>query len=85
MFFDKEFSMSMLNDFYEFTMSNGYLLKGKGEQIVYFDMFFRNVPDGGGFAIAAGLQQIIEYMQTLKFSAEDIDFLRSKKILMKNF
>lgn len=85
MFFDKEFSMSMLNDFYEFTMSNGYLLKGKGEQIVYFDMFFRNVPDGGGFAIAAGLQQIIEYMQTLKFSAEDIDFLRSKKIFDEKF
>jgi len=85
MFFDKKFSMSMLNDFYEFTMSNGYLLKGKGEQIVYFDMFFRNVPDGGGFAIAAGLQQIVEYMQTLKFSAEDIEFLRCKKIFDEAF
>ena len=43
MFFGREFSMSMLNDFYEFTMSNGYFIKNKGEQIVYFDMFFRNV------------------------------------------
>ncbi len=85
MFFDKKFSMSMLNDFYEFTMSNGYLLKGKGDQIVYFDMFFRNVPDGGGFAIAAGLQQIIEYMKTLNFSEEDIAFLRSKKIFDEKF
>ncbi len=85
MFFDQKFSMSMLNDFYEFTMSNGYFLKGKGEQIVYFDMFFRNVPDGGGFAIAAGLQQIIEYMKTLNFSAEDIDFLRSKNVFDERF
>ncbi len=85
MFFDQKFSMSMLNDFYEFTMSNGYFLQGKGEQIVYFDMFFRNVPDGGGFAIAAGLQQIIEYMETLSFSKEDIEFLRSKKIFDEKF
>lgn len=85
MFFDKKYSMSMLNDFYEFTMSNGYLLKGKGEQIVYFDMFFRNVPDGGGFAIAAGLQQIVEYMKTLSFSKEDIEFLRSKNMFDEKF
>ncbi len=85
MFFDREFRMSMLNDFYEFTMSNGYFLKGKGDQIVYFDMFFRNVPDGGGFAIAAGLQQVIEYMQTLHFSTEDVEFLRSKKLFDESF
>lgn len=85
MFFDREFSMSMLNDFYEFTMSNGYFLKGKGEQIVYFDMFFRNIPDGGGFAIAAGLQQVIEYMQTLRFSKKDVDFLRQKKMFDERF
>lgn len=85
MFFDREFSMSMLNDFYEFTMSNGYFLKGKGDQIVYFDMFFRNVPDGGGFAVAAGLQQVIEYMQTLRFSENDVEFLRSKKMFDEKF
>ena len=85
MFFDREFSMSMLNDFYEYTMSNGYFLKGKGDQIVYFDMFFRNVPDGGGFAVAAGLQQVIEYMQTLRFSENDVEFLRSKKMFDEKF
>ncbi len=85
MFFDRKFSMSMLNDFYEFTMSNGYFRKGKGEQIVYFDMFFRSIPDGGGFAIAAGLQQVIEYMQTLSFSAADIEFLRSKNTFDDEF
>ncbi len=85
MFFDRKFSMSMLNDFYEFTMSNGYFLKGKGEQIVYFDMFFRNIPDGGGFAIVAGLQQVIEYLQTLRFSTEDVSFLRSKKQFDERF
>lgn len=85
MFFDRQFSMSMLNDFYEFTMSNGYLLKGRGEQISYFDMFFRNIPDGGGFAIAAGLEQVIEYMNTLHFSKEDVEFLRSKKMFDERF
>lgn len=85
MFFDREFSMSMLNDFYEFTMSNGYFIKGKGDQIVYFDMFFRNVPDGGGFAIAAGLQQVIEYLQTLKFSKKDVEFLRAKNMFDERF
>ena len=85
MFFDKEYSMSMLNDFYEFTMSNGYFLKGRGNQIVYFDMFFRSIPDGGGFAIAAGLQQVIEFLQTLKFSEEDIAFLRGRKMFDDEF
>ena len=85
MFFDRDFRMSMLNDFYEFTMSNGYFLKGKGEEIVYFDMFFRNIPDGGGFAIAAGLEQLIRYMDTLSFSEEDIAFLRSKNMFSEEF
>ncbi len=85
MFFERNFSMSMLNDFYEFTMSNGYFLKGKADQIVYFDMFFRNIPDGGGFAIAAGLEQVIEYLQGLKFTKEDIEFLRSKKTFDEKF
>lgn len=85
MFFDKKFSMSMLNDFYEFTMSNGYFLKGRGDQIVYFDMFFRNIPDGGGFAIFAGLEQVIDYVRTLNFSKEDVEFLRSKNIFDEKF
>lgn len=85
MFFERNFSMSMLNDFYEFTMSNGYFLKEKADQIVYFDMFFRSIPDGGGFAIAAGLEQVIEYLQGLKFTKKDIEFLRSKKTFDEKF
>ncbi len=81
----KRENLTMLVDFYEMTMANGYLeMEGAGE-IAYFDMFFRKVPDGGGFAIMAGLEQLIEYLQNLKFSAEDIDYLRSKKIFSKKF
>ena len=57
----------MLADFYEFTMANGYFLNGTGNKICYFDLYFRAVPDGGGFAIMAGVQQVIEYMNNLRF------------------
>ncbi len=66
---------TLLCDFYELTMANGYFQTGMSEQICYFDVFFRNVPDGGGFAIAAGLEQVIDYIQNLRFDDEDIDFL----------
>ena len=69
---------TMLCDFYELTMGNGYFQTGLGEQICYFDVFFRSVPDGGGFAIAAGLEQVIEYIQNLRFDEEDIEYLRGK-------
>ena len=69
---------AMLCDFYEMTMSRGYFEHGLKDKIAYFDLFFRNVPDGGGFAIAAGLAQLIEYVENLHFSKEDIDFLRAK-------
>lgn len=69
---------TLLTDFYELTMANGYYELGRHEDIGYYDMFFRKVPDGGGFAIMAGLEQLIEYMQNLKFTQEDIDFLRRK-------
>ena len=75
----------MLADFYEFTMSNGYFESGESEKIAYFDMFFRRIPDGGGFAIAAGLEQVIEYLQNLHFDTEEIEFLRSKKIFSEGF
>ena len=75
----------MLCDFYELTMGNGYFLCGNRDKITYFDLFFRQVPDEGGCAIAAGLQQVIEYIQDLHFSAEDIDFLRSKGIFDEAF
>ena len=76
---------TLLCDFYELTMANGYYELGKGDEIAYFDVFFRKVPDGGGFAIAAGLEQVVEYIKTLKFTEEDIEFLRSKGIFSEGF
>ena len=76
---------TLLCDFYELTMANGYFELGKGDEIAYFDVFFRKVPDGGGFAIAAGLEQVIEYIKTLKFTDEDIEFLREKKMFSEGF
>ena len=76
---------TMLCDFYELTMGNGYFASGMHQQICYFDVFFRQVPDGGGFAIAAGLEQIIDYVQNLHFDRKDIDFLRSKGIFDEQF
>ena len=76
---------TLLCDFYELTMSNGYFQTGIDRQICYFDVFFRGVPDGGGFAIAAGLEQIIDYIQDLRFTSEDVDFLRSKGVFSEDF
>lgn len=69
---------TLLCDFYELTMGNGYFKCGYGDRIVYFDMFFRKNPDEGGYAIAAGLEQVVEYVKDLHFTEEDIEFLRSK-------
>ena len=69
---------TMLFDFYEMTMSNGYFQTGLAERICYFDVFFRSVPDGGGFAIAAGLEQVADYIRNLRFDEGDIDYLRGK-------
>ena len=76
---------TLLCDFYELTMANGYFELGKADEISYFDVFFRKVPDGGGFAIAAGLEQVIDYVKNLKFTEEDIAFLRSKKLFSEEF
>lgn len=76
---------TMLFDFYELTMANGYYVSGKKDEIAYFDVFFRDIPDGGGFAIAAGLDEVIEYIKNLKFTDEDIAYLRSKKIFDEKF
>ncbi len=75
----------MLCDFYELTMANGYFRKGYQDKITYFDVFFRKVPDEGGFAIAAGLEQLIEYIENLHFSEEDIAYLRSRGIFDDQF
>jgi len=76
---------TMLFDFYELTMGNGYFQTGLTDRICYFDVFFRNVPDGGGFAIAAGLEQVIRYIQDLHFDPEDVDFLRTKGLFSEEF
>ncbi len=78
-------NLTLLTDFYELTMANGYFEKGLKDDIAYFDMFFRRVPDNGGFAIIAGLEQLIEYIENLKFEAEDIEYLRSKNIFSEAF
>ena len=78
-------NLSMLCDFYEFTMANGYLKAGYKDRIVYFDVFFRDVPDKGGFAIAAGLDQLIDYILDLHFTDEDIEYLRGKGLFSEEF
>lgn len=80
-----ERNLSMLCDFYELTMSNGYFKNGFYKKTAYFDVFFRLVPDGGGFAIAAGLEQVIDYIKELHFSEDDIDYLRSKNLFDEDF
>ncbi len=76
---------TMLTDFYEVTMANGFFNEGYKDTTVYFDMFFRSVPDGGGFAIMAGVEQAIDYLKNLKFTKEDIDYLRSKNMFSDGF
>lgn len=71
-------NLTLLCDYYEYTMANGYHLSGYGKKKVYFDVFFRTVPDNGGFAISAGLTQVIDYIKNLRFDKDDIDYLRSK-------
>ena len=78
-------NLTMLCDFYELTMSQGYFTKGYGDRITYFDLFFRRCPDGGGFAIAAGLEQIVQYIQNLHFGPEDIAYLRGRKMFSEDF
>ena len=78
-------NLAMLCDYYEFTMSNGYFKNGFYKKNVYFDVFFRKVPDNGGFAIAAGLEQLIDYIKELHFEDEDIAYLRSKGIFDEGF
>ena len=82
---EKKLNMTMLCDFYELTMGNGYFQAGYQDHITYFDVFFRNVPDKGGFAVCAGLSQLIDYIENLHFDEEDIDYLRSKNLFSEDF
>lgn len=76
---------TMLFDFYELTMGNGYFEKGYKDKICYFDVFYRRVPDDGGYVIACGLEQVIDYIENLHFDEKDIAYLRSKKIFSEAF
>ena len=71
----KRENLTMLADFHEITMANGFLEHGMGEKTAVFDMFFRKVPDDGGFAIMAGVAQLVDYLKNLKFTDEDIEYL----------
>ena len=80
----EKLNMTMLCDFYELTMGNGYFENGFKDKITYFDVFFRRVPDKGGFAIAAGLEQLIRYIEDLHFTPEDIAYLRGRNLFWLN-
>ena len=82
---DKKPNLTMLCDFYELTMGNGYFQCGYKDRITYFDVFFRTVPDNGGFAIAAGLEQAVRYIQQLHFDEDDIAYLRGRGIFSEDF
>ena len=81
----KNINMTMLCDFYELTMGNGYFENGMKDRITYFDIFYRSNPDQAGFAIAAGLEQAIEYVQNLHFDEEDIAYLRGRNLFSEEF
>ena len=78
-------NLTMLTDFYEITMANGFFVAGQGDKTVYFDMFFRTIPDDGGLAIMAGVEQVINYMKNLSFTEEDLTYLREKKMFDERF
>lgn len=80
----KQEKLELLADFYEFTMSNGYFEK-ENNDIAYFDVFFRNIPDKGGYAIVSGLEQIIDFVQNLSFDNEDIEYLRSQNMFSEKY
>ena len=81
----EQINTTLLTDFYELTMANGYFETGMADDIAYFDMFFRKIPDEGGFAIMAGLEQMIGYLDNLQFDERDIDYLRGKGIFSEKF
>lgn len=82
--FDKN-NLALLTDFYEITMGRGYFHSGMRNKIAYFDVFFRKNPDASGYSIVCGLEQICEYIKNLRFSEDDIDYLRSKKVFDEEF
>ncbi|MBR5913409.1 MAG: nicotinate phosphoribosyltransferase [Selenomonadaceae bacterium] len=82
--FDKR-NITMMMDFYEMTMANGYFVSGGENTRVAFDVFYRRNPDNGGFAIFAGLEQIIEYVENMHFDADDVEYFRAQNIFSEEF
>ncbi|HHU08128.1 MAG TPA: nicotinate phosphoribosyltransferase [Clostridiaceae bacterium] len=82
---NEQTNMSMLTDFYEFTMSNGYMDHGLCDKIACFDLYFRRIPDSGGYAIMAGVEQMIDFLTSLNFDNNDIDYLRSQDTFSEDF
>lgn len=82
---NKNLNLTMLMDLYEMTMSNGIFQSDMRDTVTYFDMFFRRVPDNGGYAIMAGIEQLIEYMQNLEFTEDDINYLQSLNLFCDEF
>ena len=78
-------NLTLLTDLYELTMMQGYFKEKDANETVVFDMFYRNNPHGNGFAICAGLEQVIEYIENLRFSSDDIAYLRSLKLFDEDF
>ncbi len=76
--YDSKMNLTMLTDFYELTMANGYFKNGFKDTIGYFDMFYRTIPDAGGFVIMCGVEQVIDYLKKLKFEEEDVEYLRTR-------
>ena len=82
---EEKLNLTMLCDFYELTMGNGYFRAGLQDRITYFDVFFRNVPDNGGFAVCAGLEQLVQYIQNLHFDEEDIAYPAGQAPVLRGF
>lgn len=81
----RSLNLTMLCDYYELTMGNGYFDHNMGDKITYFDVFYRQNPDMGGFAICAGLEQVVDYIQNLHFEPEDIEYLRGRNMFSEEF
>lgn len=80
-----EKNLTMIMDLYELTMANGIFTSDMRDTVTYFDMFFRRVPDDGGYAIMAGLEQLIEYMNNLRFGEDDIEYLKNLNLFSDEF
>ena len=78
-------NITMMMDLYEMTMANGYFLQENADTMVAFDVFYRRNPDGGGFSVFAGLEQVLEYLEEMHFDEEDVEYFRSLNLFDEKF